>query len=259
MNARIKIKLLSLLVVLTLVATMEYPPIISKAASNYVVAISAFTKTMKIGDTYNLVAVTSTGKLPRYKSSASSIASVNRYGLITAKKAGSTVITVKTTKNELYCKVTVVPTTITLSTEEVNLYKGGKYILSATTSNNHKVTFKSNRTSVATVDKNGVITAKKHGEATITVTCDGESETCEVIVEQPTITLNSTSMELKVGEIRTLKAFVSSGNKPTFSTSNQNVVKITKDGKVTARKKGRAYLYASEDGVKVSCMVTVTD
>ena len=52
------------------------------------VVLNTYEQTMNIGDEYRLCAVTSNGKKPTFSSSDSKIASVNTYGLITAKKAG---------------------------------------------------------------------------------------------------------------------------------------------------------------------------
>ena len=56
-----------------------------------------------------------------------------------------------------------------------------------------------------------------------------------------------------------MSAKVSSGNKPEWSTSNSNVATVDSEGKITGIKKGRAYIYAKEDGTKVKCTVYVTD
>lgn len=66
------------------------------AASGYeYVLLTKYSKTMKIGDEYYLTAITSTGKKPKFSSSDSTVASVNTYGKITAKKAGTATITAK--------------------------------------------------------------------------------------------------------------------------------------------------------------------
>ena len=51
--------------------------------------------------------------------------------------------------------------------------------------NNFSVTWMSSKTSVATVDENGKVTAVSVGTATITATCKGKSTTCTVIVTAP--------------------------------------------------------------------------
>ena len=50
---------------------------------------------------------------------------------------------------------------------------------------------------------------------------------------------------------------VSSGNKPAFSSSNSCVAEVDKNGRITAKDAGKAYIYASEDGVKSRVRVVV--
>lgn len=164
------------------------------AASGYeYVLLTKYTKTMKIGDEYYLTAITSTGKKPKFSSSDFTVASVNTYGKITAKKAGTATITAKIANGEASCRVTVEKTVITLSQKTISLENGYTARLKAETSTGHPVTYKSARSSIASVDENGVITAKKPGETTITVTADKTSQTCKVTVKQPTVRLDRTS------------------------------------------------------------------
>ena len=51
-----------------------------------VIILTRYSKTMAIGEEFGLIAIASNGKQPTFKSSKSSIASVNTYGLITEKK-----------------------------------------------------------------------------------------------------------------------------------------------------------------------------
>ncbi|MFT4143757.1 MAG: Ig-like domain-containing protein, partial [Mobilitalea sp.] len=113
--------------------------------------------------------------------------------------------------------------------------------------------------SVAIVDATGTVTAMKNGTAVITATVDGVLQTCEIVVNKPDITLSSTEITLKSGTTTTLTAKVSSSNAPIWSTSNNNILSIDSKGVITAKQKGRAYVYAAEDGTKVRCTVYVTD
>lgn len=126
-------------------------------------------------------------------------------------------------------------------------------------STGHTPTWKSSKSSVATVDENGRITAVKHGIAKITATVDGVSQYCTVTVKQPKVKLSAAKLSMEAGSTRTLTAAVSSGNRPEWSTSNSNVLSVDQNGNVTALKKGRAYVYAREDGIKASCAVTVNE
>ncbi|MCR5784376.1 MAG: Ig-like domain-containing protein [Eubacterium sp.] len=235
-------------------------PVSAKSSSSFsIIVLSTYNKSMSIGDEFYLIAVSTTGKIPTFKSSDSSVASVNTYGLVTAKKKGSCKITAKVSGAESSCKVTVEKTTITLSATSKTLYRTRTYKLNASSSTGHDVSFKSNKTSVAVVDDEGNITALKHGTAIITASCDGTKKTCKITVKQPKIKLSDSTLNLTAGQSYKLTATVSSGVKPEWSSSNINVVSVDEYGNLTARQKGKAYIYAKEDGVKVSCIVKVTE
>lgn len=228
------------------------------AASGYeYVLLTKYTKTMKIGDEYYLTAITSTGKKPKFSSSDSTVASVNTYGKITAKKVGNATITAKIANGEASCRVTVEKTVITLSQKSISLENGYTARLKAETSTGHPVTYKSARSSIASVDENGVITAKKPGETTITVTADKTSQTCKVTVKQPTVRLDQTSASLyRKG---TLRLSVSSTSKsiPRWKTNKKSVATVDNEGRVTAVKNGTAIITVTVDGVSKTCEVTV--
>lgn len=228
------------------------------AASGYeYVLLTKYSKTMKIGDEYYLTAITSTGKKPKFSSSDSAVASVNTYGKITAKKAGNATITVKIANGEASCKVTVEKTVITLNQKTISLENGYTARLKAETSTGHPVTYKSARSSIASVDENGVITAKKPGETVITVTVDKTSQTCKVTVKQPTVRLDRTSASLyRKG---TLRLSVSSTSKsiPKWKTNKKSVAIVDNEGKVTAIKNGTAIITVTVDGVSKACEITV--
>ncbi|MCI8919194.1 MAG: Ig domain-containing protein [Eubacterium sp.] len=223
------------------------------------VVLTKYNQTMNIGEEFYLIAVTSNGKKPTFRSSKSSIASVNTYGLVTAKKAGTCKITVKIKNAEASCNITVRPTTVTIRPSSLSLYRLGTRQLTASVSTGHTPVWRSSRSSVAVVDENGVVTAVKHGTAKITAKVDGTSTTCTVTVRQPTIRLSASTLALTVGDTRRISASVSSGNTPEWTTSNMNVATVDADGTITARQKGKAYIYAREDGVKSSCIVTVSE
>lgn len=251
----ISVLLLSVLFLFTPLTRMT----VNAKALPAVVVLTSYSKTLSVGDEFLLAAVTSNGKKPTFKSSKSAIASVNTYGMITAKKAGSCVITAKIKNAEASCKITVKPTTVSIKPASLSLYRLGTAKLSASVSTGHAPVWKSNKRSVAAVDENGMVTAVKHGTAQITATVDGVSKTCTVTVKQPKIKLSATTLALTVGDAHTLSATVSSGNAPEWSTSNMNILSVDQNGNIIARQKGRAYVYAREDGVKTSCIVTVSE
>ena len=89
-----------------------------------------------------------------------------------------------------FVQLQVVPTSVALNKTTLTLDTGKTSNLKATVypSNaaNKKCTWSSSNTSVATVDGNGKVTAKKAGTATITVkTSNGKTATCKVTVNLP--------------------------------------------------------------------------
>ena len=182
-----------------------------QAADSYdipYIILSQYYGTMKIGEGGYIGAYTSTGKKPTWKSSDSSVASVNTYGYVTAKKAGTALITAKIKDAEASCKITVQKTTITLNKTNVTLEHGQWTRLLASTSNGSKVKWKSSKKSVATVDEFGTVIALKPGETVITATADKTSVTCKVKVKSPDVTLNTHSVKLYRTQTFSLKASV---------------------------------------------------
>ncbi len=223
------------------------------------VMLNDYEETLQIGDEFWLVAITSNGKFPTFKSSNSKVASVNTYGMITAKKAGTAKITVKTTNAEASCKIKVKKTTITLNKKSLSMERGESFQLTASVSTNAPVTWKVNRKSVVSITEDGIITALKPGEATITASADSTKVTCKVTVRKPKLQLSKTSLAMKVGETYTLTAKVSSNITPTWKSSKKSVALITEEGTITALKKGTAVITAKVDGVTKLCQVTVKD
>ena len=126
---------------------------------------------------------------------------------------------------------------VKLDRTSLTLTKGKTYALKATvTGTNKAVSWSSSNASVASVDKNGKVTAKTKGTATITAKVDGVSASCKVTVNEPaktTIKLDKTKVTLGAGEPCTLKATVSPSQKVTWTSSNPKLVKVDANGKLT--------------------------
>ena len=104
-------------------------------------------------------------------------------------KDGEYVATVKAidgSKNEVTQDVKVVITapTIKLDVSSKSKYVGESFVLEAKiVGKDDKVTFKSSDSSIASVDSDGKVSAKKKGSATITATANGVSAECKVTVK----------------------------------------------------------------------------
>ena len=234
-------------------------PLEVKASSFAIVILSDYNKTLNIGDEFLLTAISSDLSIPKFKSNNSSVASVNTYGVVTAKKSGSATITAKVKGGEARCRITVKKTTITLSSHSYSLEKGETVRLTAKSSTGHTVTYKSNRKSLATIVEYGRITAIKPGEATITATCDKTSVTCKITVKKPVIKLSKTSLTLKVGDKSRLIATASSGYPVTFKSSRKSIAIIDEYGNIQTLKAGTTVITAKLDGVEKTCILTVNE
>lgn len=208
-----------------------------------------------------------------WSSSKKEIASVSKSGNVTAKKAGTATITVKTSNGKkASCKVTVKalkPTSIALSAKSLELEVGKEKKLGYTLTPKKaqaKVTFASSDPKIASVKKDGRVTAKKKGTATITAKTDnGKKASCKVRVKMPAvkeIRLSKTELTMAEGEAYQLKYTVQPAlaeGSVSFTSSDSSVVSVGKhDGKITANGPGTATVKAkSSNGVSAACKVTV--
>ena len=109
-----------------------------------------------------------------YSTSNKKIATVSGKGVITAKKAGTAKITVKSGKKKVVVTVTVPKTKTSALTvaENVLVKKGKTYRLRAIaepSNTDEKITYSTSNKKIATVNKSGKIKGIKKGTATITV------------------------------------------------------------------------------------------
>lgn len=221
------------------------------------ILLTCYQKTIPIDGQFLLTAITSNGKLPTFRSSKSSIAGVNTYGLVTGKKSGTCTITAKIRNAEASCKVTVEASTVTISETSVTLENGATLQLSADVSTGHAVRWKSSSSAIASVDEDGLVTAKKCGSTFIRATADGVTAKCKVTVKKPSLSLNRSSITLYPMEHFQLVASCSSDRPLTFRSSSSAVASVDENGQITARKKGTATITVKVDGVSRTCRVTV--
>lgn len=228
------------------------------AASNYpIIILSCYDKIMNIGDSFYLAAFSSNGGIPTFKSTSSKVATVTSLGEVTAKSPGTCKINVKDKRTEISCKITVSKTKIVLSERSISIEHNETFRLNVTASTKGEITFKSNRSSVATVDESGNITGNKPGDAIITLKVDTSTAQFKVKVKNPTIKLNASSLIMYKGQSKAITADISSGITPTWKTNKASVATVDENGLVTAIKHGTAIISATVDGVKKTCEVTV--
>ena len=221
-------------------------------------------------------------------SSSSTNVSVSSAGYVTAKSPGEAVITATNSAGpDATCHVYVtgnpnpiLVNKITLNQTSATLTLGSNNTLqlSATVLPNNatdkSVSWKSDKTNVATVSNTGKVMAVAAGTATITCTANdgsGVKATCSVTVNPaPTpipvkeIRLNQTSASLTEGGSLQLTAAVLPDNATDKSVSwksdKTNVATVSNSGKVTAVAAGTATITCTAkdgSGVNATCTVTV--
>lgn len=123
-----------------------------------------------------------TGKV-KFTSSNKKVATVTSKGVVKAKKAGKTTITVKVGNYTKKVVIQVKKPSLKLAKSSATIKKGKTVKIKATATPSGKVTYKSSNKKVATVTAKGVVKGKKKGTATITVTSNGVSKKFKVKVK----------------------------------------------------------------------------
>ena len=162
-------------------------------------------------------------------------------------------------------------TDVTLSQDKADLTKVGETLqLTATVkpsyADNKTITWKSSDEKVATVDKDGKVTAVANGTATITATsADGKHSataaiTVKIAPEKLTLTAENKTLT-KVGDTLQITAKIEPDNaydKLIWKSSDERVATVDVDGKVTAAGNGKAIITATTEDGKLSESVTIT-
>ena len=158
---------------------------------------------------------------------------------------------------------------VSLNTATIEMVEGETFSLVATVlpkdAEYDGVIWASSNASVARVNS-GTVTALKEGTATITASAGGKSSTCTVkvstkVVSVTSITLDKTSLSMKVGETETITATVNPDNATdktvTWGSSDVSVATVA-DGIVTAKSPGTVTVTAKSGIYTTDCNVTVT-
>ncbi|MGG1661448.1 Ig-like domain-containing protein [Brevibacillus sp. NRS-1366] len=211
------------------------------------------------------------GSKATWNTSKAAVATVTD-GVITAKGEGTATIKAeyKDEKVEIEVKVEEKNSKMLEADEtKVNLKKGKKETIKlkydGRSISGSKATWKTSKSSVATVDDDGVITAKAKGTATITASYKSESVKIEVNVDttgsSDTLEASKTKLSLDKGDKATIKLTYDgsslSGTKASWSTSKSSVATVSSSGEVTAKAKGTATITAKYKGGEVEIEVNV--
>jgi len=205
-------------------------------------------KKMTVGDTQMLMATVipanATNQELKYKSSSTIVAEVNALGRVTAKRAGTTTITVSCGSASKSFTLEVVneilATGIDLGEPPKEMAIGSTQMLYATViptdAKNQTLTYKSSNSQVAAVNELGRISALAAGEATITVSCGRVSKTFQLKVVPVAIEVEDFEDELAVDETLRLAARVTPDNAPVttiqYKSSDPKIATVNPSGEV---------------------------
>ncbi|MCR5397661.1 MAG: Ig-like domain-containing protein [Lachnospiraceae bacterium] len=179
--------------------------------------------------------------------------SKNSFKLTAQNKTGKATVTIKMKSGaSASCRVTVqkgevTTKKLTLSDSKLTIQTKKTATLTATrnpVTATEKITWTSSDTNVATVNKNGKISAKRAGTATITaITSNGKKAKCKVTVKNPKVTLKKTSVSIAKGKTYTIgikSSFPSNDTVKSYKSSNTKIASVSSGGVVKGKKKGTA-------------------
>ena len=230
-----------------------------------------------VGDKVNVKAEGGEGTYT-YKTGNKKVAIVDDKGNVTAIAPGTVKITVTSGKaKKAVCKVTVKDYEFTLNKDTVYLMEGENQTLKpAGIPADAELKWSTKDKSVATVNKNGKVTAVANGETTITAKWtltipNGKNEPIEkvykakakIIVSNPKVVLSQESITVWPSHEGSITAStVPSDQKVTWSSDNTEIATVT-NGVIKGQRIGSTTVRASMEykGKKyeVSCYVTVAE
>lgn len=215
----------------------------------------------------------------RWVSSDSTVAAVSQTGTMRTKNPGKANIYAISNDSgvKAVCSVEVLPIPVT----DVSLNLSSKTVKAGTAlklkakvapseATDPAVKWTSSRPAVASVSAAGVVRTLKAGTARITAKAGGKTAACLITVYAAkkktavrSVKISLKKLTLRRGKTRKLKAVIRPQNatnrKVIWKSTNPKIAKVNRNGKVTAKKKGTAYIIVtSADGKKKArCKVVV--
>ena len=193
-----------------------------------------------------------------WKTSAKSVATVNR-GVVKGIKAGTATITaIYDNYARETCIITVLESKIIIPKSHT-IYKGMNYTITPKVyGKSKKITWSSSNTKIATVNSKGKVISKKAGKVTITAKANGMKAKCKVTIKKPKIQLSKKKLILTKGDKTRLRAVIwGKQSRVKWSSNKKSIATVDKGGNVKAKKPGKAVITAKANGVVAKCKVIV--
>jgi lactocepin len=202
-----------------------------------------------------------------FTSNKKSIAEVSSDGTITAKSAGTALITTKVTINgsskDFTTKVTVKKPYISFGNKPVTVYTGTTINFEAKAYGvKDKLTYRVSNTKAASIQKeSGLLTAKKTGIIYVTARAGSLTQKIKVTIKKPYISFTRKQTPLKAGESFgfNTKAYGITG-KITYRVTDTKIAAINKKtGLLKAKKAGTVYVIAKSGTVTAKYKVSIVE
>lgn len=201
-----------------------------------------------------------------YFSENSEVAEVSGTGLITAKEIGSTMVTIVCDGNEatLYVAVFKKANYLNLLTEsDVTLTEGEEYKILASTDGSKPITYISENENIASVSKDGLITANNCGQTNVVLKIDGINKCVSVNVKGKIeeLILTKNDFNIPLGQIEQIEIVSNlEGNTINYISNNEEVARVSEDGIISTHKVGSAVIILMIDKKMVAnCNVDVVE
>lgn len=215
-----------------------------------------------------------------YESNDPSVISVDENGLITALKAGKTTIIVTQKGNDSNYTISNAievldknVSSLVLSATSKTLYVNDSYQINSVVLPSYAyykfLSYTSSDASVASVNSNGLITARKAGSATIRVSTNDGSGVYEEIsvtvkdIPVTDITTDKSDVNVFVGDSYTLNPtiypFNASNSSVQYSSSDASIASVNESGVVKGVKKGNAVITISAGSKMLNVNIHVSN
>ena len=209
---------------------------------------------------YTLKATSALGGTVKYATNNKNVATVDSKGVVTAKKAGTAVITATAGKCKVTCKVTVKNPGIAVKAAASTIYTKGQTATKITVtkigvSGNAKFTTSDRR--IAAVSSRGVVRARKAGNARITVQVGKYKKVVTVRVRNASLKLARTAATVRRGKTTRIRVSAVPSGKVTYTSSNKRIATVTSRGVVKGIRRGTATITVKCNGMIARFKVTV--